>query len=166
MVLDHTSRLVLGFAHFERRPTSSEVCAFLNRAIKQAGVAPKYIIADKGTEFFCSRFKRWCRSHGIRPRFGAVGQHGSIAGIERLFRSLKSECTRRILVPFRLDTMRHETTCYATWYNEYRPHQGLGGRTPLEVYRGWSPANERLTLVVRQFEKRAPLRVVELKTAA
>ncbi len=135
------------------------------------------------------------RSHGIRPRFGAVGQHGSIAVIERFFRSFKPECTRRILVPFRLDTMRHESACYATWYNEYRPHQGLGGSTPLEVYRGWSPANERprfeprpgwprsipcarpavpmtgrrgvrLLLVVRRFEKRAHLPVVELKTAA
>jgi hypothetical protein len=28
-------------------------------------------------------FKSWCRSRHIRPRFGAVDEHGSIAIIER-----------------------------------------------------------------------------------
>ena len=56
-----------------------------------------------------------------------MGKSGSIAIVERLIRSMKSECTRRIIVPFRLDAMRHEIGCYATWYNEFRPHSGLGG---------------------------------------
>lgn len=195
VVLDHASRLLVGFALFKRRPTSSQVCAFLGRAIKAAGAKPKYIIADKGKEFFCATFKAWCRSGGIRPRFGAVGEHGSIAIIERFIRSMKSECTRRIIVPLRLTAMRHELACYATWYNECRPHTALSGPTPWEVYRSLEPAIEqarfeprpcwpresrcaapvvpvegergvRLTLVVRQFESRSHLPVVELKTAA
>ena len=73
VALDHTSRLVVGFVLFKRRPTSAQVCAFLDRAIKKAGTKPKYIIANKGKEFFCATFKGWCRRRGIRPRFGAVG---------------------------------------------------------------------------------------------
>ncbi len=46
----------------------------------------------------------------------------------------KRECTRCILVPFRLDRMREELACYVIWYNEHRPHQSLNGMTPAEVY--------------------------------
>ncbi len=140
-------------------------------------------------------FKRWCRTRSIRPRFGAVGEHGSIAIVERFIRSMKSECTRRITVPFRLDAMRHEIACYATWYNEHRPHTGLGGRAPLEVYRGLPAANEaarfeprvqwprtapcarpaspikgrrgaRVKLMLSRFENRPHLPVVELRRTA
>jgi len=55
---------------------------------------------------------------------------------------MKAECTRRILVPFSLAAMRNELGCYATWFNEHRPHEVLRGRTPLEVYLDLPPANE------------------------
>ncbi len=195
VVVDHASRLLVGFAVFKRRPTSRQVCAFLGRAIRKAGSKPKYIIADKGKEFFCKRFKGWCRKRGIRPRFGAIGKHGSIAIVERFIRSMKSECVRRILVPLRLDAMRREIASYATWYNEYRPHTGVGGRTPIEVYRALPATSEaprfeprsrwprtsrcaapkarlkgrrgtRLRLIVSPFESRAHLPIVELRRAA
>jgi transposase InsO family protein len=195
VVVDHASRLVVGFAVFRNRPDSAEVCAFLSRVIKRTGSTPSYLVTDKGTEFFCRRFKRWCRTRSIRPRYGAVGEHGSIAIVERFIRSMKSECTRRIMVPFGLEAMRHEIACYATWFNEHRPHSGLGGRTPLEVYRGLPPANEtprfeprpqwprhsrcaapvvlvkgragaQLRLVVSRFLSRPHLPVIELRRAA
>jgi transposase InsO family protein len=91
VAIDHTSRLVVGFALFPERPTSLDVCRFLDRAISRADAKPKYIIADKGDQFWCSHFKRWCRGRHIKPRFGAVGKHGSRAVIERFIRSLKDE---------------------------------------------------------------------------
>ena len=195
VVVDHTSRLVVGFAVFRNRPASAEVCTFLSRVIERTGSKPSYLVTDKGKEFFCRRFKRWCRRRSIRPRFGAVGEHGSIAIVERFIRSMKSECTRRITVPFRLDATRHEITCYATWFNEHRPHSGLGGRTPLEVFMGLPPANEalrfeprslwprqsrcaapvvpvkgregaRVRLVVGRVQSRPHLPVIELRRAA
>ena len=195
IAVDHVSRLVVGFAVFARRPTSSEVCAFLNRAIAAARAKPKHIITDKGKEFFCDPFKSWCRSRGIRPRFGAVGKHGSIVIVERFIRSMKTECTRRILVPLRMHAMRRQLASYAAWYNSHRPHTALGGRTPLEVYRGAPPANEAarfeprprwprgsgcarpavrirgkpgvgLTLRLSRFENRSHLPVVALRRAA
>ena len=108
VVIDHFSRRVYGFALFTKMPTSADVCAFLDRVTKRTGKKPKHIITDKGRQFFCETFKAWCRTCGIRPRFGAVGKHGSIAVLERFFRSMKTECTRRILVPFgtRRDAIR------------------------------------------------------------
>jgi hypothetical protein len=77
-----------------------------------------------------------------QPRFGAVGQHGSIAVVERFIRTMKTECTRRLfLMPMRRETFRQELSRYAEWYNQHRPHEWLGGRTPDEVYHDERPAN-------------------------
>jgi transposase InsO family protein len=125
VAVDHFSRAVVGFAVFFKRPTSSEVQRFLDRAIHRTGRPPKYVITDKGTQFWCKSFKRWCRRKSIRPRFGAVGKFGSIAVVERFMRSMKNECTRRILVPLGLDAMRRELAFYVHWYNEHRPSMAL-----------------------------------------
>lgn len=63
--------------------------------------------------------------------------------IERLIKTVKNECIRRILVPFRQDAFRRMVAHYLQWYNEHRPHETLGGKTPNEVYFGRSPAHER-----------------------
>ncbi len=167
----------------------------LDRAIRKIGSQPKYVISDKGTQFWCDSFKNWCERRGIRPRFGAVQQHGSIAVIERFIRSMKNECTRRVLIPLAMEAMRRELSFYFAWYNEYRPSRALGGRTPTEVYTGQRPANvafrfeprtmwprgsscaapqaqirgrrgAKLTLVVGYVEGRKYLPVVELRRAA
>ena len=51
-------------------------------------------------------------------------------------RSIKDECTRRILVPLSEDGIRREIALYINWYNQFRPHQALGGRIPMDVYFG------------------------------
>ncbi len=81
VVIDHYSRRVMGMATFRSNPTSVSVQSFLECAIHNASVTPKYIICDKGQQFWCGVFKDWCDNKGITPRFGAVGQHGSIAVI-------------------------------------------------------------------------------------
>ena len=149
VVVDHFSRAVVGFAIFRGHPTSSDVQRFLDRAIRRAGCSPRYIITDKGRQFWCYSYKRWCRRRTIRPRFGAVGRQGSIAIVERFIRSMKTECTRHILIPLQMRAMRCEIDAYAMWYNEHRPSQALGGRTPREVYSSLRPANAG-----RRFEPR------------
>ncbi len=173
---------------FKKTPSSTEVCGFLDRVTNRTGTKPAHIITDKGRQFIGKTFKSWCRRNGIRHRFGAVGEHGSVAIIERFIRSMKAECTRQILVPFRLDAMREELALYVTWYNEYRPHQGLHGMTPEEAYRGeaspgsslrfkprpqWpmtgksqSSRARRLHLTIKFVEGRRHLPVVELTRAA
>jgi len=143
IVVDHFSRRVMGLAVFEKQPTSLLVRQFLARAITQAGGAPKYIICDKGGQFWCSGFKAWCKQRGIKPRFGAVGKHGSIAVVERFIRTMKTECTRRLLlVPLRREAFCRELNRFADWFNEHRPHEWLGGRTPNEAYFQRPPANQ------------------------
>jgi hypothetical protein len=110
------------------------VPAFLDKAIVHVGAAPKYIICDKGQQFWCDVFKDWCDRQCITPRFGAVGQHGSIALVERSILCLKNECTRVTLVPLRGESFRREPMCYTHWFIQDRPHSALDGKTPHEVY--------------------------------
>jgi putative transposase len=133
VVIDHYSRSIMGVATFKNSLTSRSVQNFLERAIDTAGATPKYIICDKGQQFWCEAFKTWRDGQGITPRFGAVGQHGSIALIERLILTLKNECTRIILPPLRTNAFHQELTFFANWYNHSRPHSSLNGRTPHEV---------------------------------
>jgi hypothetical protein len=92
------------------------------------------LITDQGTQFWDQAFGRWCRRRGIQQRFGAVGKYGSIAVIERLMRTIKNECTRQLLIPYRREPFRRELTLYSTWYNHERPSEALEGRTPYEIY--------------------------------
>lgn len=140
---DHLSRRAMGFRLFKRRPTSAQVRAFLPRAFRDAGVVPTHLICDKGKQFDCHGFRSWCRRRGVKWRYGAAGKHGSIAVIERLIRTIRDECNRRITVPLRIASTRAELSSWLHWYNGYRPHMTLRGRTPDEVYRDLEPANEQ-----------------------
>ena len=143
LVMDHFSRRVMGFAIFRSAPSSVELRMFLGLVIHTAHVAPAHLISDKGSQFWpTAGYKKWCRRRGIKPRFGAIGKHGSLAVLERGIRTFK-EVLHWILVPTRREAMRRETGLLVGWYNEYRPHTTLGARTPDEVYFGKFPANRR-----------------------
>jgi hypothetical protein len=94
-------------------------------------------------QFFSDEMNDWCLPRGITQRFGAVGQHGSIAVLERLIQTMKVECTRLILVPFQRDAMARELELFFDWYNDHRPHTTLEVRTPNEVYHDLPPACEQ-----------------------
>jgi putative transposase len=195
VVIDHFSRKVLGFAIFNRKPASPDVCSFLGRAFRKLGSVPRHIITDRDRIFDCTAYRKWCKRKGLRPRYGAVGQYGSVSVIERFIRSMKREATRKIRVPLSQDAMRREISYYVAWYNEHRPHSGLLGRTPAEVFEGKRPANRKprfepryrwprgspcaaprarvkgktgakLVLVIGFYEGKKHLPVIELKRAA
>jgi len=147
VVIDHFSRRAMGVAVFKKQPTSIQVRTFLGRLYAKG--KPKYIICDKGSQFWCDGFKAWCKRKGIEPRFGALDKCGSIAVVERFIRTLKDECTRRVIIPLRRSDMRRELTLHLDWYNDHRPHEFLAGRTPNEVYHDRPAANEMDRVEVR-----------------
>ncbi len=173
-VVDHYSRRVMGFALFKKEPKSVDIRTFLGRVVKRHG-APKYIISDKGRQFDCDGYKAWCARRGIDPRYAAVESIRATAVIERFFLSLKDEWLRRILIPLDRDAMQRDLSCYFDWFARQRPHQGLDGRTPQEVYDGVpvvareklkAPEVPRSQLVVSFHEGRMQLPIVELRQAA
>jgi putative transposase len=149
VVVDHFSRRAIGFAVFLQRPTAKDVNTFLGRTIRAVGGKPRYVITDKGKQLWCDTFEAWCRRRHIRPGLGAVRKYGSFAVVERFIRSMKNECCRRTVVPMQVAKLRVGVSLYFVWYNHHRPHQGLAGRTPDEVYFDRSAANEK-----RRYEPR------------
>lgn len=155
IALDMFSRKVMGFAVFRKEPTTQETQRFLERVMETAGVKPKYLVIDQGSQFTANEFRGedgkggWCLKHGIVPRFGAFGKFGSIAIIERFNRTLKRELLRRVLIPFGLDAMCEELRVAIEWHNAHRGHASLNNRTPDEVYFDRAPANERPRWEVR-----------------
>ncbi|MDH3380749.1 MAG: integrase core domain-containing protein [Gammaproteobacteria bacterium] len=156
MVIDHHSRRAVGFAVFSKSPTSRAISAFLGKAIS-LGTSPKYLICDQDKIFIADNFKRWLHRKRIKPRYGAVGQHGSIAVVERFIRTMKEESLRKIMVPTTHDTMRREILYFVQWYNESRPHSALDGQTPNEIYTGLRPANRQPRIEPREhWQRRLP----------
>ena len=149
MIADHFSRRVMGIGVFLKEPNAQQTCTLLERAVQRAGRAPKYTVTDQGGQFE-DEYRAWCSQHEVKPRFGALYRHGSIALTERVIRTIKDELVARIAVPFGLGAMRTEAGLYVQWYNEFRPHASLGGRTPNEVYESRTPARN-----LPRFEPRA-----------
>jgi hypothetical protein len=133
----------MGITLFWREPTSAAMRAFLSRVMQATRSRPKHLICDKGPQFWCEGFKQWCRRKKIKPRFGAVGKHGSIALIERLILTVKQNIGWLALVPLRRPAFQRELGWLKEWYNTHRPHMSLAGRTPEEVYRRQPAANRQ-----------------------
>ena len=145
--IDHFSRRVMGTAVFNEQPTSEAVAAFLGRTIAKAGKAPRYIVCDRGKQFDCKAFRQWCRRKGIKPpRYGAIGQTRLDCRGGTVILTMKTLLACLLLVPYRRERFRRELDAIVEWYNEYRPHAWLGGRTPNEVYHGRYPANRSPTV--------------------
>ncbi|MBN2193852.1 MAG: transposase, partial [Polyangiaceae bacterium] len=157
------SRRAVGTACWKSGPPASEVIAMLDAAIVATGGSPRHMISDQGTQFR-EEYRAWCKERGVRPRFGAVGRHGSIALVERFIRTLKSEGLRRLIaIPLAAAAMAEELAVFVEWYNEHRPHRGLGGATPNELHYGRPRARDAPRFEVRG---KHPTHDVELRAEA
>ena len=140
----------------------------------QLNRVPDCIITDKGGQFIGAGFKAWCKRKRVDHRFGALGEVGSIAVVERFILTLKNECTRRIFVPLNRRWFRNELLFFTDWYNVHRPHSTLKAMTPDEVYSGQPTElqahkiqrNRAVHLHVDFLHGRKHLPVVSLKRAA
>jgi putative transposase len=141
-VIDAFSRRVLAIGFLRREPDSRFAVRLLRRALARHG-APTWLVSDKDRALRNKLVNGVLRRHGIRRRYGAVGRKGSIAVIERFWRSLKQEYVNGLFLYRPKAAIETRLWRYAHWYNEARPHQGLRQRTPDEVYRGRSSTAPR-----------------------
>jgi len=155
-VLDAYSRKVLATRICRKEPSGDDVVAALEAARTNVGQSPRHLVTDKGSQFFDSKnrkpaaaFKAWLDEYRVQPRFGAVGQKGSIALIERFWKTMKQESIRRILVPYDIEWIRAELNVFIDWYNGRRPHASLDAATPDERFAGFAPPSAQPRYEVR-----------------
>jgi len=142
VVLDLLSRFPLAFGFFCREPSSEDVLQVLGRAMRAHG-RPRHFVSDQGSQLTASLFRETLDALGIRQRFGAIGQYGSIAIVERFWRTLKELLGVRLSPPLSKSHLEARLGLALAYYGFLRPHQGLGGPTPAEVYLHVEPAITR-----------------------
>lgn len=88
--------------------------------------------SDNGLVFYSRDFQRACREYGLGQEFITPYTPRMNGVIERFFRSIKEECVW--LHRFRnFKEAKSVVTQWIRFYNEERPHQSLGYRSPIDM---------------------------------
>jgi transposase InsO family protein len=151
VLLDVFSRFPVVAKLFFKEPTAREITDILRAAAKKHR-RPKHFVSDKGSQFTSQHFSTTLKRLGIKQRFGAIGKYGSISIIERFWRTLKDILllrSRRAWTPAEWIRRLDDGLYY---YAFHKPHQGLNGATPAELYFGVAPAHTSAKRPLRQFE--------------
>jgi transposase InsO family protein len=163
VVLDVFSRMPLAAHFFTKEPTAHQMAALVLHAASKH-TSPKHFVSDQGSQFTSQFFRNTLASLGIKHRFGAIGQTGSCAIIERFWKTLKEMSrlkTRPPLAPDDLYARLHA----GLYYNAYhKPHQGIKGATPAELYYGRGPACTNAARPSRAYETNPTIRCSRLLT--
>jgi putative transposase len=128
VAIDHFSRKVVAVVPLEG-PNAGWVIDTLEMAFENHG-KPKHLISDQGRVFTCAAFREFLGLNNVRIRYGAIGEHGSIAVTERVIETLKYEWLKKVPV---IRGYRHLVQLcdkFSEWYNSWRPHEYLGSATP------------------------------------
>ena len=132
-VMDWASRAVLAWRLSNSMETSFCLEA-LDDALARHG-RPEIFNTDQGSQFTAAAFTGRLQACGIRVSMDGRGRYLDNIFIERLWRSLKHE---NVYLMGYADG-REARTGIGRWiafYNERRPHQALGYRTPMALWRG------------------------------
>jgi putative transposase len=131
-VIDWASRAVLSWRLSNTMEASFCVSA-LEEALARFG-RPEIFNTDQGSQFTSAAFTGTLMAAGIRISMDGRGRWMDNVFIERLWRSLKYE---DIYLKGYADgrEARAGIAAWIVFYNTQRPHQALGDRTPMAVWR-------------------------------
>lgn len=107
---------------------------FVEQARGQAPFKFNTLQSDHGSEF-SKWFTKRIEEHGLSHRHSRVRQPNDNAHLERFNRTLQDECLRRSSRS--LKAWRHDIPEYLRYYNQERPHLGLGMKSPIEVVQSY-----------------------------
>lgn len=100
-------------------------------ALSQA--QPEIFNTDQGSQFTCNDFTGILHGYGVQISMDGVGRATDNIFIERLWRSLKYEDI--YLKHYEtVDELYDGLNSYFDFYNNYRPHDSLGKKTPAQIY--------------------------------
>jgi transposase InsO family protein len=134
-ILDDCSRLVLaGEFLFSEKVTAFE--QVLKRALLRRGYAPARLYTDNGSAFTSHQLQWVCAQLGIRLLHTEPGIPEGKGKIERFFRTVREQFLAGRPSARSLEELN---TAFWEWVElgyHRRPHEGLKGKSPLEVWMG------------------------------
>ena len=158
VAIDHFSRKVVAVTPLEGPSTGFAINA-LEAAFEYSG-KPKHLISDQGSVFTSAAFREFLDSYNVKIRYGAIGQHGSIAVTERVIQTLKYEWLKKVPVIRGYRHLVKLCSDFTEWYNNWRPHDYLGSATPAKAFQNkavpFVPKNAKHVpdkIVIRRFEE-------------
>lgn len=111
---------------------SSERLVRVFDGLRRQHQLPQVLRTDNGPEFLGEAFVRWAKHAGVAIQYIQPGKPNQNAYIERFNRTYREEVLDQHLFT-RLDDVREATSWWMIEYNEERPHDALGDRTPIET---------------------------------
>jgi transposase InsO family protein len=137
-LVDHGSRRALALTALPRK-NSLTLLGHLLIAIGAYG-KPRSIRTDNEAVFTSRTFQHGLKLLGIRHQRSDPGCPWQNGRIERFFGTVKNVLDR--LTVANAETLQHTLSLIGFWYNDIRPHQNLGGCTPLEAWQGIDPYSQ------------------------
>lgn len=134
-LIDHGSRRLLELGSLPNK-SAWTLLGHLLLAIGRYG-RPQALRSDNERIFTNRLFRVALRLAGIRQQFSDPGRPWQNGRIERLFGTLKGKLDRWRVLDHK--QLQRALDSFAFWYNAVRPHQNLGGRTPLEAWHRIDP---------------------------
>lgn len=138
LVIDCHTRELLGW-HLSRSGKAKTAEAALEQAlIARFGTlgrvpTPFLLRSDNGLVFTSRSYTALVRSYGLRQEFITPHTPEQNGMVERVIRTLKEQCAHR----YRFETLQHASRVIGDWigfYNNRRPHQALGMKTPAQTF--------------------------------
>ena len=131
-VMDWHSRKVLGWAVSNTMETGLCLAA-LHEALRKTGRTPDMFNTDQGCQFTSAEWTGRLLELGIKISMDGRGRWMDNVFIERLWRSVKYE-EIYLHEHATVIVLRAGLTSWFGRYNDWRPHEALGNRTPAAVY--------------------------------
>ena len=104
----------------------------MERLVTQRGV-PAHIRSDNGSEFVARTLQAWLADRQVKTLYIEPGSPWQNGHVESFHGSLRDECLDRELM-LSVAEARVVIEDYRLYYNEVRPHGGLGYRTPTQAF--------------------------------
>jgi putative transposase len=138
LVMDCHTRELLGWQLSRTGKATTAGAALEQALIARFGslgrVSTSFLLrSDNGLVFTSQHFRRLTKSYVLQQEFITPHCPHQNGMVERLIRSLKEQCIHR----HRFESQQHAIRVTGNWvqfYNNRRPHQALGMRTPAEAY--------------------------------
>jgi len=131
VVMDQYTRRIIGFGIQRGVVDGLALCRMFKQAIRGAGL-PKYVSSDHDPLY---RFHQWeanLRILNITEIKTVPCTPWSHPFIERLIGTIRRECLDRLLFWTAID-LETKLIAFKDYYNKYRGHSGLKGKTPIET---------------------------------
>jgi putative transposase len=115
---------------------SSFILAMLTRAFAKA--KPEILNSDQGAQYTGAKYIELLKDSGVKISMDGRGRALDNIYIERFWRTLKQQevYLNEYTSP---KEARRSITAFIHNYNYFKPHQGVQGRTPAQIYNGTKP---------------------------